>query len=767
MAGGSKIIGIRSQQGEQAGTKSRAKSASSRAAQPMGDVIDTEDTPKRAYGFFIVTCAAIAAALGWIATASLAFLNSLDGAVADLGAVSSFVTTLAAPLALIAVLWAVYARSSRGEASRYAALVRKLRREEARLSGTLGDIQRRLDAHRVALADEANMMASLGDETADRLVEAAQALQGQMDAINRHAAALETRTSSARSDMNGLLTDMPRAHAEVHRMAELLDSTGDTALGAANELAAQLALLAERGRNADDIASRSAQRLAERVASLDDMTRIAAARIEEASDATVGAVDAALARAATALANARTELEAQGEATVALIEQGHATIAASGEQATEAVAQRVAVIAERIEAVSQIFAAQDEASRTQLARLTSEIGNLEAQLDGLAAHSTDSTNHASVALNNLKTQAERLSAALDQGGKSAGELIAQAETLLTALDASVREIDETLPLAHKRLQETASASRQLAQAAMPDITALETASSAALDRLRDAETLVTDQRDLISKMVESAGAALDQSRTTAETLARELDAIEEQARALTGTAAPQLIDALLRIRDTANQAADHARTALDNVVPEAAAKLGSQAREALEAALSGPVEEQMSLIAQRAEQAIAAARQATADLTAEVAQISAATLALEDQIEDAKDAAVRGDSAQFARRMGRLVEALNSNAINVSSILSTEVTEAAWGAYLRGERGIFTRRAVKLASGTESREIRRLYADDDAFQAQVNQYIHDFEAMLRNVMATRDSDVFSVTLLSSDAGKLYVTLAQAIERLRK
>ena len=202
-------------------------------------------------------------------------------------------------------------------------------------------------------------------------------------------------------------------------------------------------------------------------------------------------------------------------------------------------------------------------------------------------------------------------------------------------------------------------------------------------------------------------------------------------------------------------------------MPEAAAKLGSQAREALEAALSGPVEEQMSLIAQRAEQAIAAARQATADLTAEVAQISAATLGLEDQIEDAKDAAVRGDSAQFARRMGRLVEALNSNAINVSQILSTEVTEAAWGAYLRGERGIFTRRAVKLASSTEAREIRRLYTDDDAFQAQVNQYIHDFEAMLRNVMATRDGDVFSVTLLSSDAGKLYVTLAQAIERLRK
>ena len=242
MAGGSKIIGIRSQQGEQSGAKSRAKSASSRASQPMAEFIETEDSPKRAYGALVATGMALAAALGWTVTASLDFWTSLNGAPADLGAISSFITTLAAPLVLIALLWAIYARSSRGEASRYAALVTKLRREEARLSGTLSDIQRRLDAHRVALADEANMMASLGDETADRLVEAAQALQGQMDAINRHAATLETRTSSARSDMNGLLTDMPRAHAEVHRMAELLETTGDAALGAANELAAQLAL---------------------------------------------------------------------------------------------------------------------------------------------------------------------------------------------------------------------------------------------------------------------------------------------------------------------------------------------------------------------------------------------------------------------------------------------------------------------------------------------------------------------------------------------
>ena len=48
----------------------------------------------------------------------------------------------------------------------------------------------------------------------------------------------------------------------------------------------------------------------------------------------------------------------------------------------------------------------------------------------------------------------------------------------------------------------------------------------------------------------------------------------------------------------------------------------------------------------------------------------------------------------------------------------------------------------------------------------MNRYIHDFESMLRTILAQRDGSPLSVTLLSSDMGKLYVALAQAIERLR-
>ena len=38
--------------------------------------------------------------------------------------------------------------------------------------------------------------------------------------------------------------------------------------------------------------------------------------------------------------------------------------------------------------------------------------------------------------------------------------------------------------------------------------------------------------------------------------------------------------------------------------------------------------------------------------------------------------------------------------------------------------------------------------------------------MLRSLLSTRDGNVLGVTVLSSDVGKLYVALAQAIDRFR-
>ena len=120
----------------------------------------------------------------------------------------------------------------------------------------------------------------------------------------------------------------------------------------------------------------------------------------------------------------------------------------------------------------------------------------------------------------------------------------------------------------------------------------------------------------------------------------------------------------------------------------------------------------------------------------------------------------------FARRMALITESLNSSAIDITKAFAHEVSDSAWSAYLKGDRGVFTRRAVRLLDSGDAREIAGLYDSDPHFREQVNRYIHDFEAMLRSVLSTRDGHALGVTLLSSDPGKLYVALAQAIDRLR-
>jgi hypothetical protein len=58
------------------------------------------------------------------------------------------------------------------------------------------------------------------------------------------------------------------------------------------------------------------------------------------------------------------------------------------------------------------------------------------------------------------------------------------------------------------------------------------------------------------------------------------------------------------------------------------------------------------------------------------------------------------------------------------------------------------------------------YDSDLEFQRSANRYVHDFEAMLRRVLAERDGAIMGVTLMSSDMGKLYAALSQAIDKRR-
>jgi hypothetical protein len=340
------------------------------------------------------------------------------------------------------------------------------------------------------------------------------------------------------------------------------------------------------------------------------------------------------------------------------------------------------------------------------------------------------------------------------------------EHLLTALDAAAREIDETLPDALARLDDRIAGSRRVVGDAKPELLALVTAAESTHDAIEAIAQVISGQRDLVDKLSGTMIATLNNGRIKADEIGQMVDDTIGRTNLFAEEAAPRLVEALLRVRDTASAAADRARETLASVIPEAADALEAASGAAMRRATEGALEQQIAAIGRAADDAVIVAARASDRLVHQMLTIADSTAVVESRIEEARVEREAADKDSIAKRVSLLIEALNSASIDITKSFSAEVSDSAWAAYLKGDRGVFTRRAVRLIDAGDVRDIVRLYDDDMAFREQVNRYIHDFESMLRVILSQRDGSPLGVTLLSSDMGKLYVALAQAIERLR-
>jgi hypothetical protein len=224
--------------------------------------------------------------------------------------------------------------------------------------------------------------------------------------------------------------------------------------------------------------------------------------------------------------------------------------------------------------------------------------------------------------------------------------------------------------------------------------------------------------------------------------------------------------AISALEGRARDAVGDLETSSAAAVSALAAKLSEQTAVAIEAAMrerAAQASEQLELAAAKASDV---SREAAIQLRDQLAKVNELAGNLERRVAQARSRAEEQVDNDFARRVALITEALNSNAIDIARALDADISDTAWAAYLRGDRGVFTRRAVRLLEPSESKAIAKLFEGEAGFREHVSRYIHDFEAMLRQLLSARDGHAMGVTMLSSDMGKLYVALAQAIERLR-
>ena len=665
-------------------------------------------------------------AVGWIVATASPITPDALGLIGWIGLASG-------PLALIAILYLLLQRTSRREARRFARSARAMGEQAAYLERVIAGLSLRIDEQRALLTHHAEVLLEQGDKAVARLGEISGAIRQDTAQLSQSSALLADAAAVASSDMGVLMTDLPLAEAQTRQMAELLLAAGRSAREQAAEFANQLAAMAEHGREAEAVAESAGGSLAAHLARIEESGAAADRRMRDAGASMARTVEEALSQAAQAIDDSRKAIDAQGAAMLAMIEQSRAALDRAGSDSARSLGQRLDDLGAKVDSLASRLAAQDAASHALVGNLDKALAGIEQRFAALGETGTERTADLAEAIVALSEHVDKMAAVLTGGGDAADALLQRASLLRASLDASAREIGETLPAA--------------LAAAAPEAERLETAA-------RAANTLLGEGNERVATM-----------RDQAETLHALIVDADENSRKLADGAGPKLVEALLRVREAAAQAADHARETLASVIPEAAGRIASASGEAVDRALAGRVEKQMAEVVAAAEQAVRTAADASERLTREMLAISETTATVERRIEKAKADAEK--DANFSHQVALLIESLNSTSIDVTKILSNEVTDSAWAAYLKGDRGIFTRRAVRLISAGEAREIARHYQEEPEFREQVNRYIHDFEAMLRRILASRDSSPLSVTILSSDMGKLYVALAQAIERLRR
>ncbi len=408
---------------------------------------------------------------------------------------------------------------------------------------------------------------------------------------------------------------------------------------------------------------------------------------------------------------------------------------------------------------SAAIAERTEGVLARLEQYVERMNTISAQAD--EAEAQMSTSLKAIALNLEETQT-----ALTSTGKDIAKLTDSSVRLLELLQASSNQTRSDLPKSIEASENQLSALEERI-GAMRGL--LEQAGGNTSRLVRQVETANVGLKAAMAEIDRLQASVEDHDEAQKEVLAsiqQSLSNIEIQSNKLSQKARTELSEAIERLSTSARDAISSISDQSAGSIHEIAEKLGDESAAAIEKAMHAKAEEAAGQLEAAALHAAGIGKEAATQLRDQLAKINELVGNLERRVTQARERAEENVDNDFARRAALITESLKSNAIDIAKALSSDVTDTAWAAYLRGDRGIFTRRAVTLIDNSEAKAILQVFERDPDFHEHVSRYIHDFEAILRQVLSTRDGNALGVTLLSSDMGKLYVALAQAIERLR-
>ena len=705
-------------------------------------------------------------AAAWLGYSAWSAGISLSGQPLASPVTAQWVAIAAGPLALLGLIWLMFGRTRRREAERFTRSVVAMRSEARSLEGLLQVLSQRIQDSRSELTMISQHLMQLGDETTGKLGGITRELDSSSERLALHGAALDRAAEAARNDIAVLLDDLPRAEQSAQALAAQLQSIGAEAGSRATQLTDQVAGLTEKSQEADRLIAEAVDRLSQRLAQIETAGAAAADGVGTAQSSFSKTLDSLLDRASATLEEIRSGIDTQAAAVAALVEQAAAGIGKAGADASESLASNLSQANGSLEGLSARVAEQERASQRMLSEIDRVLALIDERFSELATQGDERANRFLASLTRARGELDTLASQADTQESAISAVADQTAALRESIARLSSDIRDGVGVAIGEAQGGADRLAETTAAVRPELDWVRDAAVEASDRVSATGAELVGQQDRFAAFLASIDDGVGGAQAKLVELSAAVAQAQSEASALSAETGPALVAALVQVREAAAHAAQRAREAIETVIPSSVGKLSDETRRALEKVIHESVAQQLRDVDAVAARAVEAARSATDRLTQQMLTLGQSASALEQHVEATAKEQREKDSEAFARRVSLLIDSMNSAAIDVGKILSDEIDDKAWDSYLKGNRGVFTTRAVRLLDGSESRGIRSHYEADMEFKQSVNRYIHDFESMLRRVLAERDGGMIAVTLMSSDTGKLYAALAQAIDRRR-
>lgn len=448
-------------------------------------------------------------------------------------------------------------------------------------------------------------------------------------------------------------------------------------------------------------------------ANMSDLLRLQAEAVREALAAETQTVTQSL---RAQMDEARTILAEQSRLIAESAAQTASTLGDSVEHLTHQ-AEKLALTAgettPRLEEINARMEQHDNAGRHLLQNLEQDLAKAEESIGAHVQKLTDISQNVSYVLDHMVSNTKTQSTELGAAAKSALAGLGQSGA---ALDAQIRQLQALSISGAEEIRQAVQSLKDETIAA-----AAETGDVAA--RLSETENLLRQSHaDAITKH----DATIDR-----------LTGISQSIREQTGS----MIDAA---------------AAAEAQIKEIGSMMVANARE-VQSATS-----EAAIAASNADNAFTRQSGTLKRAAQEIEKSAAAILSRTGQMEDRMTAKAQDE---FAKNSSFMIEALSSQAIDLNRVLETDVPDDIWQKYLKGDRSIFARRTVRLGNRQTRNLIAAKYAENAEFRGHAQQYLKDFEQMMSQAIAADPRGALSVTLISSDVGKLYVLLAQSLNRL--